>query len=199
MRVNGIKPIRRNKRPRSIAGRPSIIAPNRLQRAFTVDVPNKVWVTDITYVRTWQVYLAVIVDLFARKVVGWSMKPSLSRELAMDALLMAVWRRKPAGRRRAFGSRQPIWQRRLQAVLSEQQSRTQHEPTCQLLGQCRRRVILLQLEEEAHSKAHLQNPRPRPRRHLRLYRGLLQPSVLRRSEPPRREAGKCLPNRGQST
>ena len=45
-----------------------------------------------------RVDLAVVVDLFARKVVGWSMKPSLSRELAMDALLMAVWRRKPAGR-----------------------------------------------------------------------------------------------------
>lgn len=73
---------------------------NRLQREFTVDEPNKVWVTDITYIRTWQgwLYLAVVVDLFARKVVGWSMKSSLSRELAMDALLMAVWRRKPADR-----------------------------------------------------------------------------------------------------
>lgn len=100
MRENGIKPVRGYKKPRTIAGRPSIIAPNHLQRAFTVEAPNKVWVTDITYVRTWQgwLYLAVVVDLFARKVVGWSMKPSLSRELAMDALLMAVWRRKPAGR-----------------------------------------------------------------------------------------------------
>lgn len=97
MRINGIKPVRGYKKPRSIAGRPSIIAPNRLQRQFTVDAPNTVWVTDITYIRTWQgwLYLAVVVDLFARKVVGWSMKPSLSRELAMDALLMAVWRRKP--------------------------------------------------------------------------------------------------------
>lgn len=99
MQVNGIKPVRSYKKPRGIAGRPSIIAPNRLQRVFTVDAPNKVWVTDITYIRTWQgwLYLAVVVDLFARKVVGWSMKPSLSRELAMDALLMAVWRRNPAG------------------------------------------------------------------------------------------------------
>lgn len=98
MRVNGIKPVRGYKKPRSIAGRPSIIAPNRLQRRFTVDAPNMAWVTDITYIRTWQgwLYLAVVVDLFARKVVGWSMKPSLSRELAIDALLTAVWRRKPA-------------------------------------------------------------------------------------------------------
>jgi putative transposase len=42
--------------------------------------------------------MAIVVDLYARKVVGWSMKPSLSKELALDALLMAVWRRKPAGR-----------------------------------------------------------------------------------------------------
>jgi putative transposase len=57
-------------------------------------------VTDITDIRTWQgwLYLAVVVDLFARKVVGWPMKPSLSNKLALDALLMAVWRRKPAGR-----------------------------------------------------------------------------------------------------
>jgi len=57
-------------------------------------------VTDITYIRTWQgwLYLAVIVDLYARKVVGWSMKPTLSRELALDALLMAAWRLKPEGR-----------------------------------------------------------------------------------------------------
>jgi putative transposase len=100
MRENGIKPVRGYKKPRSIAGRPSIIAPNRLQREFTVTAANKVWVTDITYIRTWQgwLYLAVVVDLFARKVVGWSMKPSLSKELALDALLMAVWRRKPTSR-----------------------------------------------------------------------------------------------------
>jgi putative transposase len=54
-------------------------------------------VTDITYIRTWQgwLYLAVVMDLFARKVVGWSMKPTLAREIVLDALLMAVWRRKP--------------------------------------------------------------------------------------------------------
>jgi len=97
MQVNKIKAVRGYKAPRRIAGRPSIIAPNRLNREFTVDAPDQAWVTDITYIRTWQgwLYLAVVVDLFARKVVGWSMKPTLSRELAIDALLMAVWRRKP--------------------------------------------------------------------------------------------------------
>ena len=97
MKANKIKAVRGYKRPRYQIGRPSIVAPNRVQREFSVDKPNKVWVTDITYIRTWQgwLYLSVVVDLYARKVVGWSMKPTLSRELAIDALLMAVWRRKP--------------------------------------------------------------------------------------------------------
>ncbi|MGG1905404.1 IS3 family transposase [Enterobacter ludwigii] len=99
MQLNRIKAVRGYKAPRRIAGRPSIVAPNRVQRHFTVVRANQVWVTDITYIRTWQgwLYLAVVIDLFARNVVGWSMKPTLSRELALDALMMAVWRRKPDG------------------------------------------------------------------------------------------------------
>ena len=98
MREHKIKAVRGYKAPRKIAGRPSIIAPNHLQRQFTVDAPDKAWVTDITYIRTWQgwLYLAAVVDLYSRKVVGWSMKATLSRELVLDALLAAVWRRKPA-------------------------------------------------------------------------------------------------------
>jgi putative transposase len=97
MRVNKIKALRGYKAPRVIAGRPSIIAPNRLQREFTVARADTVWVTDITYIRTWQgwLYLAVVLDLFARKVVGWSMQPTLAKELVLDALIMAVWRRRP--------------------------------------------------------------------------------------------------------
>jgi len=100
MRTNKIKALRGYKASRAIKGRQSIIAPNRLNREFTVDAPNKAWVTDITYFRTWQrwLYLAVVLDLYARKVVGWSMKPTLGKELALDALLMVVWRRKPKTR-----------------------------------------------------------------------------------------------------
>ena len=97
MRTNKIKALRGYKAPRSIAGRPSIIAPNKLQRQFAVDRADRAWVTDITYIRTWQgwLYLAVVMDLYSRKIVGWSMKPTLERELVLDALLMASWRRKP--------------------------------------------------------------------------------------------------------
>ena len=97
MRIHEIHGITGCKRPRPLFGRPSLLMPNRLQRQFTVAQPNQVWVSDITYIRTWQgwLYLAVVIDLFARKVVGWSMKPTLAKELVLDALLMAVWRRRP--------------------------------------------------------------------------------------------------------
>lgn len=97
MRINGIRGVTGYKIPRPVFGKPSIMIPNRLQRQFTVSRPNEAWVTDITYIRTWQgwLYLAVVIDLFARKVVGWSMKPTLAKELVLDALLMSVWRRRP--------------------------------------------------------------------------------------------------------
>jgi putative transposase len=97
MRENKIRAIRGYKVPRKKYGRPSAVAPNLVNREFTVGHPDKVWVTDITYIRTWQgwLYLAVVLDLFSRRVVGWSMKPTMARELVLDALLMAVWRRKP--------------------------------------------------------------------------------------------------------
>jgi putative transposase len=100
MRRHKIRAIRGYKAPRPIAGRPSILAPNRLNREFTVDTPDRAWVTDITYLRTWQgwLYLAVVMDLYARKIIGWSMKSTLARELVLDALLMALWRRKPRQR-----------------------------------------------------------------------------------------------------
>jgi len=97
MKTQGIKALRGYKTPRHIVGRPSVVAPNRLNREFTVDAPDTAWVTDITYMRTWQgwLYLAVVIDLCSRKVVGWSMKPTLRREIALDALSMAVVRRRP--------------------------------------------------------------------------------------------------------
>ena len=100
MRVNGIRAVRGYRTPRHRGGRPSIVAPNVLDRQFTVDEPDRAWVTDITYVRTWQgwLYLAVVMDLYGRTIIGWSMKPSLARDLVIDALLMAVWRRQPTQR-----------------------------------------------------------------------------------------------------
>jgi len=73
------------------------VFPNLLERNFTVSEPNRVWVSDITYLQTtngW-LYLAVIIDLYSRRVVGWSMNNRIDRHLVMDALRMGIWRRHP--------------------------------------------------------------------------------------------------------
>lgn len=92
-----LRSVRGYKRPRYKAGKPAATAPNRLQREFTVALPDQVWVTDITYIRTYEgwLYLTVVIDLYSRMVVGWSMNATMATELVLDALMMAVWRRRP--------------------------------------------------------------------------------------------------------
>ena len=79
-------------------GKPAVVAENLLKQNFDVEAPNQVWVTDITYIRTHEgwLYLAVVLDLFSRQVVGWSMGSRIDGELAISALLMAVWQRNPS-------------------------------------------------------------------------------------------------------
>lgn len=86
-------------RPGCYGGTPAVVSPNHLDRRFEVASPNVAWVTDITYIRTYEgwLYLSVVIDLFSRQVVGWSMKSRMTTDLALDALLAAVWRRKPQG------------------------------------------------------------------------------------------------------
>jgi len=78
-------------------GRPTTVAANQLEQNFETSAPNMVWVTDITYIRTHEgwLYLAVVIDLFSRQVVGWSMRSRIDSELAIQSILMAVWRRIP--------------------------------------------------------------------------------------------------------
>ncbi len=74
------------------------IAPNLLDRNFTPSAPNQVWTADLTYIWTAEgwLYLAVVLDLFNREVVGWSLKPRMTADIVIDALIMAWFRRKPA-------------------------------------------------------------------------------------------------------
>jgi len=73
------------------------VAPNVLDRQFDVDRPNRVWTSDITYVWTLEgwMYLAIVMDLFSRRIVGWAMNKRMKARLAIDALAMAYWMRKP--------------------------------------------------------------------------------------------------------
>lgn len=100
MRLAGLKSQAGYRRPRQRGGHAHVVVPNQLNRQFEAAQPNERWVTDITYIKTHEgwLYLAVVLDLFSRKVVGWSMHTRITKELVLDALLMAVWRRKPKNR-----------------------------------------------------------------------------------------------------
>jgi len=84
-------------KPRPRSG-PIGLVDNILDREFNPGAPNTAWVTDITYIRTYEgwLYLAVVIDLFSRQVVGWAARANIDADLVVQALLSAVWRRKPA-------------------------------------------------------------------------------------------------------
>lgn len=97
MRAAGLQARPKRRRWPSDTGiRPEhLLAPNLLQRQFQAACPNQRWVADVTYIWTAEgwLYVAVVLDLFSRRVVGWSMSATLTAPLVIDALLMAVWRR----------------------------------------------------------------------------------------------------------
>ena len=92
------RPRRRAKPVDSAERKEHMISPNVLDREFTAQAPNQKWVADFTYVWTHEgwLFVAVVLDLCSRRVVGWAMQDSMTAKLVTDALLMAVWRRGPA-------------------------------------------------------------------------------------------------------
>jgi putative transposase len=72
-------------------------APDLVKRNFTPEAPDRLWVADITYVRTWKgwLYLSFVLDTYSRRIVGWSMANNLKTELVLDALNMAIYNRRP--------------------------------------------------------------------------------------------------------
>jgi putative transposase len=99
MREHGLRALHGYRTRQWTIGTPAVLVPNLLQRQFTVSRPNVAWVTDITYIRTWEgwLYLAAVMALFSRRVSGWATRPTIHRELVLDALLMAVRHRRPRG------------------------------------------------------------------------------------------------------
>jgi putative transposase len=99
MRELGLQGVsRRGKKPRTtVPAAKAPPAPDLVERRFVAERPNALWLADITYVETRQGYLflAVVLDMFSRKIVGWSMRDDLKAELVVDALAMAITRRRP--------------------------------------------------------------------------------------------------------
>jgi putative transposase len=101
MKQEGIRGVSRRRRgpkttQRNVDARP---AADLVERDFTADGPDQLWVADITYIPTWAgfLYLAVVVDAWSRRVVGWAMATHLRTELVLDAMNMAVYQRRPEG------------------------------------------------------------------------------------------------------
>ena len=125
-----------------------MIVNNTLDRQFDVDTPDRVWVTDITYIKTYEgfSYLAVVIDLYSRRVVGWAMQSRQPTDLVLQALLPLIDRyaincRAMDGRLATkanrkcpdtFGPRQPVYQFGMGVISKASRSGTQYEPSWQL-------------------------------------------------------------------
>ncbi|WP_374755762.1 IS3 family transposase [Sulfitobacter mediterraneus] len=85
------------RKPGKYGGKPSVVVDNTLDRQFDVAEPDTAWVSDITYIKTYEgfLYLAVVIDLYSRRVIGWATQSRQPTDLVLQVLLMAVWRRKP--------------------------------------------------------------------------------------------------------
>jgi len=90
---------KRSWRPKAQKGKAEVVAENVLDQDFTTTAPNKVWTADITFIRTGEgwLYLAVVMDLFSRRIVGWAMNKRATRHLVVAALKMAIKTRRPEG------------------------------------------------------------------------------------------------------
>jgi len=97
MRLQGLRSRPRRRRLPSDPGerQTSAVAANVLDRAFDAPAPNRKWIADFTYIWTAEgwLYVAAVIDLFSRRVVGWSMSTAMTAQLVTDALIMAIWRR----------------------------------------------------------------------------------------------------------
>jgi len=100
MQAAGLQGVSRRKRARTTLRKPAEPpAPDLVDRDFSADRPDQLWVADITYIRTWAgfLYLALVLDAFSRRVVGWAMANHLQTELVLEALEMAIRQRRPQG------------------------------------------------------------------------------------------------------
>jgi putative transposase len=100
MRQAGLRGVRRARSPQTTFGvKTPDGRPDLVERAFTADAPNRLWVADLTYVRTFAgwAYAAFVLDVFSRRIVGWQVSTSLHTDLALDALEMGIWTRQREG------------------------------------------------------------------------------------------------------
>src|SRR5690606_26363363 len=98
MRAQGLQGVRRGKRRRTTFAEDAVSRPlDRVNRQFQASRPNQLWVSDFTYVSTWQgwLYVAFVIDVYARRIVGWRVSKSMTTDFVLDALEQALYARQP--------------------------------------------------------------------------------------------------------
>ena len=136
------------------------VAPNVLDRSFEASAPNRKWIADFTYVWTAEgwLYVAAVVDLFSRRVVGWSMNAAMIAQLVTDALVMAIWRRgKPDALLHHPDRGSQYTSEQFLAANGRSWRRLLDEPVRQRLGQRGDGKLLLVVEGRADCAQNLAN------------------------------------------
>ena len=214
MRLQALKarPRRRRLPPDLGERQATAVAPNVLDRSFEAPAPNRKWIADFTYVWTAEgwLYVAAVIDLFSRRVVGWSMSAAMTAQLVTDALVMAIWRRgKPDALLHHSDRGSQYSSEQFQRLMADQRRRLFDEPFGQRLGQRRDGELLLVAQDRANSAQNVSDAGRGKSRCVRLHRALLQLEASslddRISEPYGvRDEGwislsGCHPNRVQAT
>ncbi|MCP2132795.1 transposase InsO family protein [Bradyrhizobium ottawaense] len=179
MRLQALRARPRRRRLPKDAGHRQIanVASNLLDRQFEAERPNQKWIADFTYIWTAEgwLYVSAVIDLFSRRVVGWSMSASMTAQLVADALLMAVWRRgKPDALMHHSDRGSQYVSEQFQRLMADSRHRLQHESVRQRLGQRGDGELLLVAETRTHRAQNLSHQERGQSRCVRLHRAVLQ-------------------------
>ena len=166
MRVHGIEAVaKRRFKATTDSDHVQPVADNVLDRQFEVECADAAWSADLTYVWTREgwLYLAIILDLFSRRILGWSAKSTMARSIVLEALGSALRLRQPSRRllhhsdRGSMGQSPALRERRLPETASRGAGHLQHEPERQLLGQRSCRIVFCNPEKRTDSPTQLPN------------------------------------------
>ena len=178
MRMNALRARPRRRRlPKDNGARSPSVAPNLLDRQFAAERPNQRWIADFTYIWTAEgwLYVAAVIDLFSRRVVGWSMKAEMTAQLVTDALVMAIWRRgRPDALVHHSNQGSQYTSEQVPASDGRQWRRLFDEPVRQRLGQRRDGELLFLAQNRADWQQGLPYAGRRQSRRVRLHRTVLQ-------------------------
>lgn len=153
-------------------------APDLVHRRFRADSPNELWVADITYIETWEGYLflACVMDMCTKRIVGWSMRDDIKAEIVVDALSMATTRQRPEPGLVHHSDRGAVPLTRAGSHASGLGDHAVDGLTRRCVRQRRSRELHVHDQDRARAQEHLQDEGSGQTRDLQLHRGLLQPA-----------------------